>query len=126
MNTKETDNALENYYSDEQKAKDLLNFTLPCEEIINLNTSDGMYESSITVDNEFGELVIKFRDDISDINSTVQTIKIHPSDFVDFLQMLNDAEKIYQDNKCFFVSNLCNKDFNCENCWTYKLEMEDY
>ena len=126
MNTKETDNALENYYSDEQKAKDLLDFKPPYEEKINLNISDGMYESSITVDNEFGELVIKFKDDISDINSSIQIIKIHPNDFIDFLQMLNDAEKIYQDNKCFFVNNLCNKNFNCENCWTYKLEMEDY
>lgn len=83
-------------------------------EPILIEKTDGMFVSRVY--EEDGLLVISHIDDKDDPNSSTQLLKIHPADFYDFIEMLNEAEKLLHQRKCHWHSGICHNEFKCLSC----------
>ncbi|MNW60279.1 hypothetical protein D3C74_382510 [compost metagenome] len=83
-------------------------------EPISIKKTDGMFVSKIYEEN--GLLVISHTCDKDDHNEPMQTIRVHPSDFVDFYEMVNEAASYFHQRKCHWSDRLCVYDFKCNNC----------
>lgn len=84
---------------------------------ISIIKSDGM--SISTINEQEGYLVIGHTEDMEADTPNRQTIKIHPADFIDFYEMVNEAANLFHQRKCHWQNSLCNNEFKCLNCELY-------